>query len=83
MQDEAGTYGVEAALELEALGARSPGELEYRGSLALAGYTGPGRPSWVHDVMTSRGKGPSVINIEIPLEFQYNITGKNREYCVM
>ena len=75
VQDEASQYRGQAETELRKLGASST-RLGYRWSHALAGYSGPGRPSWVQEVMRKSGKGPSVLMVEIPLHFQYKATGR-------
>mgnify|MGYP001792592729 CR=1 FL=1 len=36
-------------------------------SYALAGSTGPGRPSWVKQQQKPRHRGPSVVKVSIPL----------------
>ena len=47
------------------VGATKPFTHGYRGSYALVGYTGPGRPLWIKQVQNRRRRGPSVIKMSL------------------
>ena len=52
IQDEGRKYMTGAAYNaLRRIGARSPLRAGYRGSFALLGYTGPGKPAFIRQVM--------------------------------
>ena len=54
IQDEAQRKMIGSAYTaLRKIGARNPLNVGYRGSFAFIGYTGPGRPSFVQQVMES------------------------------
>jgi hypothetical protein len=52
IQDEGRKYMTGAAYNaLRRIGARNPLRAGYRGSFALLGYTGPGKPAFIRQVM--------------------------------
>ena len=72
------------------IGRKAPGQLRrlggsirrarvgLRASYALVGYTKRGRkPKWVKEVTRPKGRGPSIINVKIPLIPQ------SRSKCMM
>ncbi len=65
VQDSAETYGLAAISALKRLGAREPIILEFRSSLALAGFAGSTVPSWVSLAQNKRYQGPSVLMVTI------------------
>ena len=48
------------------MGGYDLGFLDYRGSYALVGHPGDQKPSYVTQVQSKSGQGPSVISITVP-----------------
>ena len=71
VQDESSRYGPAAFDALKRLGATDPILTDFRGSYALAGYSGTNKPSWVTQQQANRGQGPSEISLTIPLISKY------------
>ena len=67
IQDEGSTYLSPALTALKRLGATDPIMTDYRGSFALVGYAGAKKPKWIAQERRNSSKGPSVINLPIPL----------------
>ena len=65
IQDEASNHGAAALDALKRLGAMEPIIMGYRGSFALAGYTGSNLPSWIKQAQNKRGEGPSELTATI------------------
>ena len=73
IQDEGSRY-VSAALDaLKRLGATDPILPDFRGSYALAGYSGINKPSWVTQQQANRSQGPSEISLKVALIGKYNL----------
>ena len=51
---------------LESVGAVDP-VIDFRGSFALVGFSGDHKPAWITENKHKRGKGPSLIIMEVPL----------------
>ena len=49
------------------MGGYDLGFLDYRGSYALVGHPGDQKPSYVTQVQSKSGQGPSVISMTVPL----------------
>lgn len=56
IQDEGKKYMTGAAYNaLRKIGAKDPFRADYRGSFALLGFTGPGKPAFIQQVRKSSG----------------------------
>ena len=67
IQDAGDTYISPAISALKRLGATDPILKEHRSSFALVGYAGAKKPTWITQEQHERYKGPSEINLKIPL----------------
>ena len=56
------------------MGGYDLGFLDYRGSYALVGHPGDQKPSYVTQVQSKSGQGPSVISITVPLTISRSYT---------
>ena len=80
IQDEGSSYSLIAFDALKRLGASDPIFTYYRGSYALAGYSGIKKPSWVTQQQAKTGRGPSEIFIQVALIGKYISTVKSRYF---
>ena len=71
IQDEGSSYVLAAFDALKRLGATDPILADYRGSYALAGYSGINKPSWVTQQQANSGQGPSEISLKVALIGKY------------
>ena len=67
IQDEGSRFGPAAFDALRRLGATDPILNDYRGSYALAGFSGINKPSWVTQQQANSGKGPSEISLKVTI----------------
>ena len=67
VQDEGSIHLKQAFDALKRIGGYDLGFLDYRGSYALVGHAGEERPSYVKQVQSKSGQGPSVISMTVPL----------------
>ena len=67
IQDEGSRFGPAAFDALRRLGATDLILNDYRGSYALAGYSGINKPSWVTQQQANSGQGPSEISLKVTL----------------
>ena len=67
IQDEGSTYISPAIPALKRLGATDPISTDYRGSFAFVGYAQANRLTGFAQERNDKGKGPSEINLKIPL----------------
>ena len=67
VQDEGSKYVKTAFDALTRMGGYDLGFLDYRGSYALVGHPGDQKPSYVTQVQSKSGQGPSVISMTVPL----------------
>ena len=67
VQDEGSIHLKQAFDALKRIGGYDLGFLDYRGSYALVGHAGEQRPSYVKQVQSKSGQGPSVISMTVPL----------------
>lgn len=67
VQDEGSRYLKPAFDALMKIGAHDLDFLNHRGSYALVGYSREKKPSYVQQVQSKGGKGPSVISTTVPL----------------
>ena len=61
------TYISAAITALKRLGATDPVIIDYWSSFALVGYAGQKKPTWITQEQNKGHKGPSEINLRIPL----------------
>ena len=71
IQDEGSRFGPAAFDALRRLGATDLILNDYRGSYALAGYSGINKPSWVTQQQANSGQGPSEISLKDALIGKY------------
>ena len=71
IQDEGSRHGSAAFDALKRLGTADPILPDYRGSYALAGYSGIKKPSWVTQQQANGGQGPSEISLKVALIGKY------------
>lgn len=68
IQDEGSRFGPAAFDALRRLGATDPILNDYRGSYALAGFSGINKPSWVTQQQANSGQGPSEISLKVTID---------------
>ena len=67
VQDEGSIHLKQAFDALTRVGGYDLGFLDYRGSYALVGHPARQKPSYVKQVQSKSGQGPSVISMTVPL----------------
>lgn len=67
VQDEGSRFSKDASDALTRMGGYDLDSLDYRGSYALVGHPGEQKPSYVKQVQSKSGQGPSIISMTIPL----------------
>ena len=67
IQDDGSNYTSPAIPALKGLGATDPILTDPRGSYAFVGYALANRPMGIAQKQNSRGRGPSEINLKLPL----------------